>query len=154
MDERRMDSLRSVSELAKDAEADASRSLQEMRSRVDQAESTLSQLERYRDEYWTQIESEISVPASALVRKRRFVGELGLSIESQRSKVQALAREFGERMAHWQECRAQDLGLDRLISSHEDRMSRRATKREQSESDDRACHRSSTQIDFTQGTGH
>ena len=149
MDERRMGSLRNVSELAKEAEADASRSLQEIRSRIDQAQDTLNQLESYRDEYRTQMASERSIPASALVRKRRFVCDLETTIEGQRKKVAELSNEFGERMHRWQECRAQGLGLDRLIASHETRLSRLESEREQSESDDRVSHRSIANLDTT-----
>jgi len=144
-----MKGLRAVSGFAKDAEVDASKSLREAVAQIDNAQETLRQLERYRDEYRSKIESETTILASALVRTRRFVGEIETSIERQRTKVEVLTRELAQHTAHWQECRARDLGLERLISSHEKRISRRASEHEQSQSDDRACHRSSGRIDFT-----
>jgi len=149
MDRRRMESLRSVSDSKKKAEEEASRALREIRGRIDQAEDTLNQLEAYRDEYRNQMVSENRVPAATLVRKRRFVCDIETTIDAQRKKLAELTGEFGEHMHRWRECRAQSMGLDRLIASHEARLLGLENKREQTESDDRVGHRSSLKFDST-----
>ncbi len=140
MDASRIERIRHISGLMKDAEAGAADSVRKTRGKIDRAMETLRQLEAYRDDYHLGLGGDTPMSVSALVRNRVFVQQLERSIADQQRRLHELGLELGRGQTHWRNCRAKGVGLDRIADHHENRRTALAARREQAESDDRACH--------------
>jgi flagellar FliJ protein len=133
--------LRPVQRVSESSEQDAARVMGQAQAALHEQEKKLAELETYLRDYQTQLarEGRHAVSADRLQEYRGFMSRLGEAIARQRRKVDDARSVYEKHRRHWLAARQRCQSLEKAVERYRRDEDREAGRREQRETDDRAC---------------
>jgi flagellar FliJ protein len=139
---KRSDRIRPVKEIVDSRERDAGRRLAEARTRVEEQEKQLQQLQRYRDEYLAGGTPAVGTTDTVrLVNLNAFLGRISDAIREQQARIAEARRELEALLEAWRGVKLESTALGRAVERFEADERRADDRQEQREQDKLAAQR-------------
>lgn len=132
--------MKPLAKVVESRERTAARVLGEQRRMLNEAETRLTELLGYRDEYAKKFEFSggASIDARRMQDFRVFISRLNEAIIHQQLRVEHNRKEYEARRHQWYATRTKTRAVDKIIDRYRGDEARVAERREQAESDDRS----------------
>lgn len=136
----REERLQPVADIAKDREDRAALTLAQHRRRHEEQQRSLAELQQFQREYHERFQalSRDGISVQRLNEYRRFDDKLRQAIAQQGRIIEESRRQLEALGQHWSEASSRRQALDKTIDRFRGETARRAAKKEQRESDERA----------------
>jgi len=132
--------LKPISEIADAKERDAARHMGDQQSVLDQHQTKLEELIKYRGEYADKMVAAggSGVSAGQMQEYSLFIRRLDEAIVFQRSQIELAVRQLEVKQREWRVMHTRSEALNKVVSRYKTAEMREQDRREQNESDERA----------------
>jgi flagellar FliJ protein len=131
--------MKPLTNVAGSRERTAARELGDYRRMLSAAESKLSELLTYREEYSRKLDSTAGgIDVQQMRDYRAFLTKLNDAIQHQQARVEKSRREYEHRRHLWFVARTKAMALGKVVERYQAQEKTSADRREQADSDERA----------------
>lgn len=142
--------LKPVVRIAETREEKAALAMGESQQALQQQQSRLEELKRYRQEYIANFHADgrAGISAQRMLQLQSFLERLNRAIDEQQHWVEVACQHLEKKTHAWQAARSHAKALDKVVDRHQRSEQRQQSRREQKETDEVAQRRHGSRSHF------